>query len=83
MGSEKDANDAMGIMAQIYGEKSGHETQMNKIRAEKAKKEQPEKVKSEAIRKEILSKDLPKSNVDSTRRKTELPKDKFNFNNKN
>ena len=63
----------MGIMAEIYGEKSGHETQMNRIRAEKAKaqaevaqqkaqKEPQEKAKSEAIRKTILSKDLPKKN---------------------
>ena len=73
MGSEEKGNQAMGIMAEIYGEKSGHETQMNRIRAEKAKaqaevaqqkaqKEAQEKAKSEATRKTILSKDLPKKN---------------------
>ena len=39
MGSEEQGNAAMGIMAEIYGEKAGHETQMNRVRAEKAKAE--------------------------------------------
>ena len=94
LGSEEQGNAAMGIMAEIYGEKAGHQTQMNRVREEKlkiqqknaeekAKKEQVEKAKSEATRKEILSKDLPKQHTEPTRGKLDLPKDKFNFNNKN
>ena len=48
MGSEEQGNAAMGIMAEIYGEKAGHETQMNRVRAEKAKaKEEAELKKAE------------------------------------